>query len=369
MTLSVCMIVKDEEKVLDRSLGAAASFADEIIVVDTGSADSSREIAGKYTECVYEYEWQDDFAAARNYSYSLATSDYIMWLDADDVILPEDIQKIKELKLHLSKEIDVVCMLYGDLKDDTTPGTVLMRDRWIRRSLNARWRYAIHEAIPVLASYLVLSRPDIRICHDKLQENEPERNLRIFEQLLMRGEELDPYHQSYYCRELTAAKRYEEAIAVYERLIQEKAGEEDVHYARFFYVEAMKHLKQCRRLKEELLHEIEDLHMRCDESQCCFLGCAAMHLKEYDEAREWYQKALSVEIDYTDYLSHHLADAAFEPYMQLALLEAKTGNIKKGKLYFHKAKELYPKNIKVLVNQAYFERQKCLVPIFTNGAK
>jgi glycosyltransferase involved in cell wall biosynthesis len=85
-TLSVCMIVKDEEPVLARCLACARRFADEIIVVDTGSVDRTKEIAAGFTDRVYEYAWRDDFAAARNYSYSLANCDYIMWLDADDVV-------------------------------------------------------------------------------------------------------------------------------------------------------------------------------------------------------------------------------------------------------------------------------------------
>lgn len=90
ITISICMIVKNEEDVLGRALKSVQGIADEIIIVDTGSTDSTKEIASSYTNKIYDFEWCDDFSKARNYSFSKATKDYCMWLDADDVILEED---------------------------------------------------------------------------------------------------------------------------------------------------------------------------------------------------------------------------------------------------------------------------------------
>ncbi len=75
--ISLCMIVKNEEKVLGRCLDSIADLMDEIIIVDTGSTDRTKEIAKKYTEHIYDFEWIDDFSAARNFSFSKATKDYI----------------------------------------------------------------------------------------------------------------------------------------------------------------------------------------------------------------------------------------------------------------------------------------------------
>lgn len=97
-TVSLCMIVKNEEKVLGRCLDSAKEIADEIIIVDTGSTDRTKEIAAEYTEKIYDFEWNDDFSAARNESFRKATMDYCMWLDADDVIPEREQQKIKKLK-------------------------------------------------------------------------------------------------------------------------------------------------------------------------------------------------------------------------------------------------------------------------------
>ena len=68
--ISLCMIVKNEEKVLGRCLESAKRLADEIVIVDTGSEDRTREIARQYTSRVYEIPWRDDFSQARNFSFS-----------------------------------------------------------------------------------------------------------------------------------------------------------------------------------------------------------------------------------------------------------------------------------------------------------
>ena len=73
ITISLCMIVKNEEKILERCLDSIADLVDEIIIADTGSADGTREIAARYTEHVYDFPWVDDFSAARNFVFSKAT--------------------------------------------------------------------------------------------------------------------------------------------------------------------------------------------------------------------------------------------------------------------------------------------------------
>lgn len=89
-TLSVCLIVKNEEQFLEAGLASVESLADEIIVVDTGSTDKTKEIARKFTEKVFDYPWNNDFAAARNESLRHATGDWIFILDADEVLAAHD---------------------------------------------------------------------------------------------------------------------------------------------------------------------------------------------------------------------------------------------------------------------------------------
>lgn len=95
--LSLCMIVKNEEKKLEEFLFSIRDFVDEIIVVDTGSTDNSKDIALKFTSKVYDFKWNDDFAAARNFSISKAKGDWILVLDPDEVIDEKDLVKIKKI--------------------------------------------------------------------------------------------------------------------------------------------------------------------------------------------------------------------------------------------------------------------------------
>ncbi|WP_254438492.1 glycosyltransferase family 2 protein [Paenibacillus sp. DCT19] len=104
ITISLCMIVKNEERTLARCLDSVSGIVDEIIIVDTGSSDRTMDVAAQYTDQVYTYEWQDDFAAARNYSFEQATQEYILWLDADDVLLPGDQAKLRTLKEQLPSD-------------------------------------------------------------------------------------------------------------------------------------------------------------------------------------------------------------------------------------------------------------------------
>jgi glycosyltransferase involved in cell wall biosynthesis len=94
-SLSVCMIVKDEEDNLPGLLASIKGLADELVIVDTGSKDATVDVAGRSGAKVYHFPWCDDFSAARNESLCHATKDFILWLDADDELKREDHQRIR----------------------------------------------------------------------------------------------------------------------------------------------------------------------------------------------------------------------------------------------------------------------------------
>ncbi len=96
-TLSLCMIVKNEEKFLPTCLESVKDYVDEIIIVDTGSTDKTVEIAGKYNTKLYHHAWENSFSKARNYSLKYATCDWILILDADEEIIKKDAHKLREV--------------------------------------------------------------------------------------------------------------------------------------------------------------------------------------------------------------------------------------------------------------------------------
>jgi glycosyltransferase involved in cell wall biosynthesis len=96
-TISLCMIVKNEEAWLGQCLTSVKDLVDEIVIVDTGSADKTKEIAKKFNANVFDFVWFDDFAAARNFSISKAKGDWILWLDADEALAKKDHEYIRKI--------------------------------------------------------------------------------------------------------------------------------------------------------------------------------------------------------------------------------------------------------------------------------
>ena len=106
MKFSLCMIVKNEEAVLNRCLESMASAMDEIIIVDTGSTDATKKIAAAYTDQIYDFAWTGNFAEARNYAASKATGDYIYTADADEYLEPEELQKLLQPNIILTPALN-----------------------------------------------------------------------------------------------------------------------------------------------------------------------------------------------------------------------------------------------------------------------
>ncbi|MEQ1933803.1 MAG: glycosyltransferase, partial [Fimbriimonadaceae bacterium] len=94
--LSACLIVKDEEKQLDRCLNSLKGVCDEIVVVDTGSSDKTIDIAKKHAAVIGHFDWCDDFSAARNASLELATGNWALWIDADEELTTESTKAFLE---------------------------------------------------------------------------------------------------------------------------------------------------------------------------------------------------------------------------------------------------------------------------------
>jgi glycosyltransferase involved in cell wall biosynthesis len=115
-SLSICMIVKNEEKHLEQCLASIKSIASEIIIVDTGSTDGTIQIAKKFGARIFHYEWNDDFAAARNFALDKVTQAWTFILDADEKIAEKDILKIRQL-LKEKKVYNVETRNYIDDKE------------------------------------------------------------------------------------------------------------------------------------------------------------------------------------------------------------------------------------------------------------
>jgi len=124
MRVSLCMIVKDEEANLPDCLDSAADLADEMVIVDTGSADRTKEIAARFGAKVFDFAWVDNFAAARNESLKHAGGDWVFWLDADDRIDAENHSRLKTFFAGLRAEnaaYVMKCLCLPDPESRTPP--------------------------------------------------------------------------------------------------------------------------------------------------------------------------------------------------------------------------------------------------------
>jgi len=147
---SLTMIVRDEEKNLPSCLGSVRGLFDEIVVVDTGSTDRTKEIALEFGANVFDFVWVDNFAAARNEALARATGDYAFWLDADDVIDPGQRDKLRAILGGLSGEDEAayVVRCACDPSPDGTGGeTVVDHIRLFPLRDDVRWTYRVHEQI------------------------------------------------------------------------------------------------------------------------------------------------------------------------------------------------------------------------------
>lgn len=204
ITVSLCMIVKNEEKVLKRCLDSVADLVEELIIVDTGSTDSTKEIAAAYPGVLlYDFTWIDDFSAARNFAFSKATKDYIYSADADEVLDEENRERFRILKGALLPEVEIVQMKYGN---QLQFGTVYNFDEEYRPKLFKRlrefvWQEPIHETIRLSP---VVYDSDIVITHMP-HSSHAGRDFAAFLRAVERGERLSERLLNMYAKELFLA--------------------------------------------------------------------------------------------------------------------------------------------------------------------
>lgn len=187
ITVSFCAIVKNEEAVLERCLNGFAPVCDEIIIVDTGSTDRTKEIARRFTDKIYDFEWIDDFSAARNFAFSKASCDYIYSADADEVLDEVNREQFKILKEAMLPEIEIVQMWYINRHEFRTTENYErdLRPKLYKRLRNFTWIEPVHEEVRLDP---VVYDSDVEILHMPVSAHQ-KRDFRIFEKMTAELEE------------------------------------------------------------------------------------------------------------------------------------------------------------------------------------
>jgi glycosyltransferase involved in cell wall biosynthesis len=350
ITISLCMIVKNEEDVLERCLTSVGQAADQIVIVDTGSTDRTREIALAFTDQVYDFPWIDDFSAARNFAFSKATKQYCLWLDADDVLEPEEREKLLRLKETLDPGTDVVMMRYNTAFDELdNPIFSFYRERLLRTGM-FRWEGRVHEAIAVCGKVV---RSDIAVSHRKLHPSDSGRNLLIYERQRDSGEPLNPRDQFYYARELYYHRRFERAAEEFEAFLDSGRGWRENN------IEACRFLALCRdglgQPEPALLALLRSFVYDMPRAEvCCDLGQKYLDKGDLPQAIFWYELALTRPFD-PESGGFVLPDCyGYIPALQLCVCQDRLGDPLAAAAYNELAAAHKPGAEAVLYNRTYF---------------
>lgn len=352
--LSLCMIVRNEERWLQRCLQSVRDAVDEMIVVDTGSTDGTRAIAADFGAAVYPYVWEDSFAAARNFSLEQASGDWVLWLDADEEVAAGSAGRLREvLETHPSliqlAGVHVV-NYYGESPPDRNRSHGMNQVRLFRRAGNSyRFRNAIHEQLylpdRIPAESEVLWLP-VTVYHygylDETVERHKKgvRNMKLLQQEISGGS-IDPWLEYHLASEYYRMDDYTEAYRhVNQSILQ-------------FLKQGVMPPSMLYKLKYSLL-----LTSRPDESAVTgiqyaielypdyvdlhyFKGLMLFYLQRYREAAEVFLQCTEM----GEKSSRHLVTAgagSFLAYYYLASCHKELGNAKQARIALTKALQLNP---------------------------
>lgn len=308
-TVSVCMIVKNEGRVLARCLESVA-FADEIVVVDTGSQDRSVEIAKSMGAKVFHYEWQDDFAAARNFSMEQATGGWILQMDADEEFHQADIPKLRAI---LDRgDVDGVHLVIRNffpspaVQTDKSvenpmsyPHSVNHFPRLVRNRPDIRYTGTIHEGFTTLDNVLI---SDVSIFHYGYAQ-EDDRKARRFERnrrMTLKNVEDnpdDPLAHYYAATTCLSSNLHEEAERYFLKMIELSDSEHPRQ--KHFYQMANAHLATLAVLRHdyETVERLARAAIQPDPSYLdpwLRLGEACFFLEKHWEAERAFRKFLDI---------------------------------------------------------------------------
>jgi glycosyltransferase involved in cell wall biosynthesis len=353
VSISLCMIVKNEEKVIGRCLESVKDIVDEINIVDTGSTDKTVEVVQQHTDRIFHFKWIHDFAAARNYSFQQATKDYILWLDADDVIHTEDRKKFLKLKQNLSHTVDSVSMEYQLAFDSQGKVlTCLRRNRLVKRACNFKWIGAVHEYLEVYGN---MEHGEVAIQHRPI-EHDANRNIEIYEAMEKRGATFTPRDLFYYGNECKDHQHYSRAIQQYHRFLETEQGwVEDNIRACYHIAECYNVLGLPKQGIEWILKTFQYDRPRAEAA--CRLGYFFLEKNQFDQAIYWYQFATEYRAPSNQMAVEDKSFSTWFPHLQLCVCYDRIGDFENSYKHNEIAHKYQPDNPHVLHNKSYLENK------------
>ncbi|MFZ5595903.1 MAG: glycosyltransferase [Bacillota bacterium] len=342
-SITLAMIVRNEEAKLARCLESVRGAVDEIVIVDTGSSDRTLEIAGKYTDKVYSCSWTGDFSAARNYSLDRAESQWILCLDADEE-LDMSHGDLRTLVKNCNGPEAFFLPLHN--KIDETPGSYnrYLVLRLFKKSSDYRFRGKIHEQITVKHPEAVAIAEAPVIWHRSTSNRERNRkrgrNLALLRQALEEDPH-NPFLHYYLGLEWMGLNRPERALPHFRRSYRGLAGQNNL-----FTALAILCLISCLRITGEvdkaLCICIEEAIRHPQYTDLFFEGGILFEQKgEYRIAAKWFQEAINCGTPPAPY-NHMNGTGSFLSLYHLGYCREKSGLIPEAVEYYNRALESNP---------------------------
>lgn len=351
-TISLCMIVRNEEETIARCLASVQPIVDEMIIVDTGSSDRTIEIVSEFTRHVYHFQWIDDFAEARNFSFSKATMDYILWLDADDILSADNIHKLMLLKNALDASVDSVLMKYVLGRDEYgKPSYSVKRNRLVRRERDFKWKGFVHEYLEVGGNIM---DSDIEVEHRSIKTTASDRNLKIYEKHDADGKRFTPRDLYYYANELYDHGLYKRAKRYYLRFLRTGQGWVEDN------IQACGKLSDCCHFLGEhdksLDWAFRSFHYDAPRADlCCRIGYYFMQKKQWDRSIFWYKTASRLDLPKEMQGFVNYACWTWLPHLQLCVCYSSIGKFELAYEHNELARTYRPDDPRILHNKEYLE--------------
>jgi tetratricopeptide (TPR) repeat protein len=306
LKLSLCMIVRDEEEMLPRCLEAVAPAVDEIVIVDTGSQDRTIEIARSFGARVIEREWTGSFSDARNASFDEATGDWLLYLDADEVLVTEDVQRLRALTGQSWREAFylVETSFTGAEHDGSAVTNSALRV--FRNRPEYRFSGRLHEQIAQhLPAYVPerIGQTKVRIEHYGYLgavRDAKEKSRRNIELLLAQQAEAPPSAFLHFNlgSEYFATGDAEAALREFERswaMVQAEGPDGSHEFTPSLVVRLVKALRVCSRPQEAIARAAEGLELFPGFTDLVYeQGSACLAMGRDDEAIAYYEQCIEM---------------------------------------------------------------------------
>lgn len=329
-SLSACLIVRNEADCLTACLSSLQGLADEIIVVDTGSTDTSPQIAAAHGARVFAYRWQDDFGAARNYALKQARSEWILSIDADET-LPEASRQALSRFLASEPAPARVQVRILSFDDQGEPQSVFSIVRLFARRPEHRFLRSFHEYLEDLGQPQSPLRfePEICLHHWGYTSQAAQgkgkigRNQRLLQKLRLQEPE-NPLWIYYSANALATQNQEAAALAEFSRLIDLCMALPEYQQAYYFARGIIESMSLYRKLgqPEQGLRLAQDYQSRCQDNPDYWfcLGSLQRQLGRYDLARVCFEHCLEFCAE-TLQLQYAPTSLLQGPFLQLLQLE------------------------------------------------